>query len=197
MKLSPKKRSVLEILIEAGEDGLQFMSLFMTSPYGTSFNKFQKDLQNGKWTGEIFSGTVSEKERFKKRASALQKLIKRMEQEGLVECGSRLCITKKGRKRYKDLKSLSYNKGEMYPIIPANKIILFSFDIPETKRHYRNWLRSALTHLGFSMQHKSVWIGSNKLPKEFLKDIVEKKLMNYIVITEIGSEGSLRTKHRS
>ena len=53
-----------------------------------------------------------------------------------------------------------------------SKIIVF--DVPEKERWKRAWLREALILLGFKMLQRSVWIGSNKIPEQFLFDLREK-----------------------
>ncbi|OGI94256.1 hypothetical protein A3A03_03235 [Candidatus Nomurabacteria bacterium RIFCSPLOWO2_01_FULL_40_18] len=42
------------------------------------------------------------------------------------------------------------------------------FDIPETKKAEREWLRWHLKKFNYSMIQKSVWVGPSPLPKEFL-----------------------------
>ena len=45
--------------------------------------------------------------------------------------------------------------------------ILISFDIPETKKKIRDWLRNQIKYWDFEMIHKSLWLGYGPLPKEF------------------------------
>lgn len=56
--------------------------------------------------------------------------------------------------------------------LPANKIssahkILVSFDVPESHKYSRDWLRKQLKIFGFTMIQKSLWKGPGPLPKEF------------------------------
>lgn len=46
--------------------------------------------------------------------------------------------------------------------------VLVLFDIPETKRKIRNWLRLQLKLWNFQMIQQSAWLGDGPLPKEFL-----------------------------
>ena len=48
----------------------------------------------------------------------------------------------------------------------AERVIVM-FDIPESKKRTRNWVRTELGYLGFEMLQKSVWIGPAPLPREF------------------------------
>ena len=47
-----------------------------------------------------------------------------------------------------------------------NKVLII-FDIPETKRKVRTWIRNQIKDWDFKMVQKSVWIGYGPLPKEF------------------------------
>ncbi len=44
---------------------------------------------------------------------------------------------------------------------------IISFDIPESKRYARNWLRNQLKIFNYRMVHQSVWVGPGPLPKKF------------------------------
>ena len=71
-------------------------------------------------------------------------------------------------------------------------VIIVSFDVPERERRKRDWLRDALRNLGLRMVHKSVWIGKQKLPREFLADLARLRLTDFIEVFEVGKQGSLR-----
>lgn len=45
--------------------------------------------------------------------------------------------------------------------------ILLAFDIPESKKRSRDWLRAQLRFWEFEMIQKSLWRGKGPLPKEF------------------------------
>lgn len=60
----------------------------------------------------------------------------------------------------------SFNKS-------APKDLIVMFDVPETKKAEREWLRWHLKKFNYSMIQKSVWVGPSPLPKEFL-DYIEK-----------------------
>ena len=50
------------------------------------------------------------------------------------------------------------------------------FDILETKKAEREWLRWHLKKFNYLMIQKSVWVGPSPLPKEFLVFINELKI---------------------
>ena len=63
---------------------------------------------------------------------------------------------------------------------PKNLIVMF--DVPETKKAEREWLRWHLKKFNYEMIQKSVWVGPSPLPKEF---------MDYI--SKIGLKDSIKT----
>ena len=69
--------------------------------------------------------------------------------------------------------------------------ILVIFDIPEKLRRYRAWLRNVLKSLDFTLLQKSVWMGEEKLPNQFLKDIHEMRIIRYIQILQISKRGTV------
>ena len=83
-----------------------------------------------------------------------------------------LQITHKGqryiKKKMDSLKKFYFNFNKNTP-----KNLMVMFDIPETKKAEREWLRWHLKKFNYSMIQKSVWVGPSPLPKEFL-DYIEK-----------------------
>lgn len=61
---------------------------------------------------------------------------------------------------------------------PRNLIVMF--DVPETKKAEREWLRWHLKKFGYIMIQRSVWVGPSPLPKEFLNYIEKIKLKSAI-----------------
>jgi len=85
-------------------------------------------------------------------------------------------------------------------ILPASKyenigdktLKIVIFDIPESEKRKREWLRCALKNLGFEMLQKSVWAGKIKLPEEFIKDLNTINILSCVEIFTISKTGSLR-----
>ncbi|HDH31265.1 MAG TPA: CRISPR-associated endonuclease Cas2, partial [Candidatus Wolfebacteria bacterium] len=103
-------------------------------------------------------------------------------------------ITKKGKDK---LSLLIKRNKKMLPKIfyqkeKGDKFIIIAFDVPETERIKRDWLREVIKNLGFKMIQKSVWIGKIKIPKEFLNDLLKLKLVDFVEIFEISKIGSLK-----
>jgi DNA-binding transcriptional regulator PaaX len=72
-----------------------------------------------------------------------------------------------------------------------NTQTLVTFDIPENLKQYRNWIRYQLVALGFSMLQKSVWVGTYQIPPDFLHDLRELNLLQYIHIFKVTKSGSI------
>ena len=95
---------------------------------------------------------------------------------GLIEKNDeRLILTLKGQKYIKkkidSLRQFYFNFDKNAP-----KNLIVMFDIPETKKAEREWLRWHLKKFNYSMIQKSVWVGPSPLPKEFLEYIKKIKI---------------------
>ena len=66
------------------------------------------------------------------------------------------------------------------------------FDVPETEKRKRDWLRAALSRTGYKRLQKSVFAGKIKLPEEFLNDVRRLRLLPYVAIFAITKTGSLK-----
>ena len=97
-------------------------------------------------------------------------------------------ITSAGLSKLKLIK----DKKVDYQTFTDNKSKIIIYDIPEFLKRHRAWLREALHNLDFKMLQKSVWIGKNKTPENFLIDLKNKKLMPYVHILEVTKAGSVR-----
>ena len=67
-----------------------------------------------------------------------------------------------------------YRKVKEKPL-KDNKVLVI-FDIPETKRKVRTWIRNQIKEWDFEMVQKSVWIGYGPLPKEFTERLKSLKV---------------------
>lgn len=102
-------------------------------------------------------------------ARGLQKLLRKNEKQ----------------KRHDDLPNKIYLKKKI-----RDKLIII-FDIPESRKHCRDWIRYQLKLLGFIMLQKSVFIGAYQLPADFLHDLRESNMLKYIHVFKITQSGSL------
>lgn len=98
-------------------------------------------------------------------------------------------------------------KGLMRTLLEKSKIIsekpwdkkwrIIIFDVPESRRGKRDFLRRQLGLLGFQKLHKSVWVSPHPIPKEFVRLLWELKIKIYtrfIVAEHIDYEKDLLKK---
>jgi len=69
---------------------------------------------------------------------------------------------------------------------PSNTIL--SFDIPETDRAKRNWLRNQIKIFGYKMLQQSLWIGPGPLPANFLKRLADLDIRKNIKTFKIATK---------
>lgn len=121
--------------------------------------------------------------KFKNRPfGSMRTTIYRLNKDNLIKKqGSGWFITPAGRKyTYKKLNSLQEFLSPKQKDNIRNLIVMF--DVPESKKAEREWLRWHLKKFNFLMIQKSIWVGPSPLPEEFL---------NYI--KKIGLKESIKT----
>ena len=97
-------------------------------------------------------------------------------------------ITSSGLNKLKLIK----DKKTDYQTFADNKSKIIIYDIPESLKRHRAWLREALHNLGFKILQKSVWIGKNKIPENFLLDLRNKNLIDCVHVLEVTKTGSIK-----
>lgn len=121
-------------------------------------------------------------------------LLNRMKREGLISKkqspkGTLWYRTVKGLKKLGLIKKRRKNR---YSVAKEKTLKIITFDIPETLKNKREWLRETLRFLEFKMLQKSVWIGASAIPEDFMLDLRDGGLLSYIHIFEIGARGTLK-----
>jgi len=108
--------------------------------------------------------------------NSLSGTLSYMKKTGLIEKGDEsLILTLKGQKYVKKkIDSLQQFYFNFDKDAPKNLIVMF--DIPETQKAEREWLRWHLKKFNYSMIQKSVWVGPSPLPNEFLNYIESIKI---------------------
>ncbi len=147
--------------------------LYIVSNYPGGYRVIYDLIYDGKPPGEDFD---------RRRKNILSATLSRMKKNGLLKSKDRdWFITPEG---VELLGGINENIRRFFPRRVAknrnrDKRIIVIFDIPETEKRYREWLRSELVSFGFEMIQKSVWFGP-ALPKEFIEYLSEIKLLNCI-----------------
>jgi len=123
----------------------------------------------------LFYKILNEREFKNRKSFSVRATLGRLQKQKLaLKNKEGWSITENGKSYYKNkilflyLPSLFDKKDE------ANKLLIF--DIPETHRHGRNWLRNQLKIYGYIMVQRSVWQGPGPLPKEFFKRLQDLKI---------------------
>lgn len=71
---------------------------------------------------------------------------------------------------------------------PRKRNMIIAFDVPESYRGGRDWLRIELRSLGFEMLQKSVWFGPGPLPKDFLETLQDIKVLKFVKFFEVKEQ---------
>ena len=118
--------------------------------------------------------------------NTLRVTLSRLKQKGLVEnTNGTWKITEKGRGRLATLRRTLFPKHS--PTASRTKKLknlIIAFDIPESHRHKRRWLRIELVNLGFELLQESVWFGPAPLPAQFINSLQELRILSHIKFFE-------------
>ena len=106
------------------------------------------------------------------KISSIQSELSRLKKKGFVEkIDDEWKLTNQGSNFYKKAKEKNYIQSPFKPKSPDS--LLLAFDIPETERRLRDWLRTQLKIFGYRMVQQSLWVGPGPLPTEFKERITE------------------------
>ncbi|MDP3015157.1 MAG: hypothetical protein Q8N28_01965 [bacterium] len=154
---------------------------------------FYPTLPDPSETNEIkFDPRLLEKEKHK-----FYSLLSKLKRQGFIKKNKKggkvfWKITPLGEKRFEKLKNFLRFPKFKHKKEKDDGINIITFDIPEKHKTKRDWLRHTLSSLDFIILQKSVWIGKNKIPEEFLKALAELDLMNFIHILKISKTGTIK-----
>lgn len=119
----------------------------------------------------------------------LSTILSRLRNQGLISRkGTRKAsiweITKQGKEFLKNRPLIE---------VPAKDGVtrLVIFDIPERERKKRDTLRAELLSYNYERLQKSVWIGWNALPEDFVDLVDELDLKNHIHIFSVREAGTI------
>ncbi|KKT22109.1 MAG: hypothetical protein UW08_C0017G0006 [Parcubacteria group bacterium GW2011_GWB1_43_8b] len=139
---------------------------------------------------------------FNKNRNRYYQVIWNLEKDGLIEKSKNgknvlVAITNKGRSLLKKIINDKHKllSPDVYKnnLSKSDSVIIVAFDIPEKLRSRRSQIRKVLKSLDFRMIQKSVWIGKNKIPDDFIRDLKDLNLLVYIDIFSINKSGSLKS----
>ncbi|MGC8776274.1 MAG: hypothetical protein ACP5QN_03115 [Minisyncoccia bacterium] len=181
---------ILEILQTGAETTATLLDIF-TSNYYNSYRKIRRS---------IIYGPSEFKSNWADNYLELQKfynLLNRLKKQGFIQKQEKdkksiWSITKLGLEKLKILKKQNF--PIYYKKEKENSLMIVTFDIPEQERYKRDWLRNVLVYLDFKFLQQSVWIGKTKIPEEFIENLREQKMLNYVHIFKINKAGTIIKK---
>ena len=184
--------TILETIGNAAVNAHDLSIAILTAGYGASQGKIKQAMRQAKRERSEQEFSREERVRYYKLLSALRR-------DGLIaerhSAGRKfLELTKKGIARLTALRKRSERAlpPQHYEAESSERFTIVAFDIPESERRKRNWLRNTLRHLRLHMIQKSVWMGKVRLPKQFFDDLAKLHLVNYVEVFEITRTGTLR-----
>lgn len=171
-----RKRTLTRFILEKiGEAGALYFDAFF--PRGYSYTDISRQFFGADKYPKANQATVSS-------------LLSRLKREGLVDRRrykgkDAWVLTKRGIVRLKD---------DVIADVPASDGIsrLVIFDIPERERKKRDAVRAELIGCNFKRLQKSVWIGDNPLPEDFIAFVDELRLKGKLHIFSIREQGTIR-----
>lgn len=136
----------------------------------------------------IYGHPVSNKHK-KKQDNTLRVTLSRLKKKGLIDNqNGKWILSEEGKLFLNEPGYLARNFiSNKKPGKTFKKELIVTFDIPERKRKYRDWLRSELVGFGFELVHKSVWFGP-ALPEEFIEYLDEEGIIRYIRFFRVAEE---------
>lgn len=188
---------VLESITGFAGRAANIVEVILSSGYGASIGTLERNLTRLERRRAYEHLQEEEKALLQKRFSTM---LYRLQKDGLTENIERRRgrfalpqLTAKGRKVLLELKKRRENRlpSAHYDATPQHQSIIVAFDIPESEKRKRAWLRAALKHMEFRMVQKSFWIGRKKIPHEFLEDLRVLKLARFVEIFEVNRAGTL------
>ena len=191
-KMKEEKRLKILGALQKGVDIVDDLVFIFTLPYGTTLPRSLHLLEKRGTERENKRYQWQKEEKINKEKAKFSDLIYRLKKDGLVEPKQgKIILTDEGKTYLKNKKEKSKTK---YSVVSGKTTNLVIFDIPEVERKKRYWLREVLKNLKYKQLQKSVWIGKNKLPEEFLRDLSKLNLHDCVEIFSVNNKGTLRRK---
>ncbi|MCK9187466.1 MAG: CRISPR-associated endonuclease Cas2 [Candidatus Colwellbacteria bacterium] len=189
------KRAIL-FTLEIGGFLVSDLIAIALSPYGSSQSNISNKSEDV--IDLMFGNLPSKTEKFEEKN--IKNVIYKLKKDGLIEYknnqkGLKIILTTEGKNILEKAKKSALPDFKKYKKEAPNsdkssKIIIF--DIPEKERRKRAWLRSAITNLGFKQLQQSVWAGNKAIPKSFLKDLKDLRILKFVEIFSIDKLGTIK-----
>src|SRR3989338_2355323 len=177
---------ILDFLEDRSIDTADFLTAILKSGYGASMTKIDREYNIARQ--KSYSYQIK-----RERKRDLQKYIYKLKREGLIKENSKkqVALSDKGKNKLLLLNRQRILSKNFYQNQAGDKVIIVSYDIPLPFNKERAILRDILKVLGFSIIHKSVWVGKVKIPPDFIIAIEKFLIIKFIEILEVTKSGSL------
>ncbi len=185
---------IFQLIREGVGSTSDIITAVLESGYGASYGKLDRNVRRHRANRLRDREIMLTRYRLRHR---IQSAVHNLKKEGFVErTDGDLRLTLRGVKKLKQfLESPSrILPVRSYPKEEATASSIIIFDIPERHRHKRQWLRSVLRRLDYTMVQKSVWIGNCKIPSQLIDDFVFLNIFQHIEIFSVYKKGSLERK---
>lgn len=171
-------------------DVVDFTSAFLKAEYGATGGKINYEFSR------IQNKRISKKFE-KEKILKLKNYLAKLKNDGLIlENESRqIYLSGKGKKKLNKFKNSPLSNKEDYEKKIGGRVMVVSYDIPIAFNRERNILRDILRMLGFTLVHKSVWVGKVLLPQRFIGDLNKLGILDYVEILEVTKNGTLKSKN--
>lgn len=124
----------------------------------------------------------------KPKEATIKQTISRMQKHGLIKNeDGKYALTVIG----KNIAKYILGRKKIFEKKWDKKYRVVIFDIPEKKKHLRNWLREELYLLKYEKLQESVLVGKFPLPKDLIREIRNKKInkfVDYLLVEKIYSK---------
>ncbi len=120
--------------------------------------------------------------------TSVKSTFTRLRTKGLIENGDKGWHLTPTGKSYMKRKTDYLEQFENVFKKDALKNLIVMFDIPETKKAEREWLRWHLKKFNYKMIQKSVWVGPSPLPKEFMDYVIKINLKENLKTFKLAKE---------
>ena len=196
LKKKPRKKQgraakvtmrALEILSETAMSLPDFVGAFLTAGYGASVGKMERARGGGAVDLEDINIRKYREMMYRLRRDKM--VSDTRSPKGEIQ----YTLTEEGREYLEALRKTVPRLWLIpnYPKEESEEYILVTFDIPEKEKKKRDWLRAVLKRMEFVMVHQSVWIGKVKIPKDLIRDLKEKNLLDCVEFMETRRMGTL------
>ena len=125
-------------------------------------------------------------ERKKELRLVISKTLSRLKEKGLV--------VKQGTTRNVLWKVTAKSKevAKENNFLPEDgRLRIVVFDVPESRKYARKWLRDELIAAGYALLQKSVWVGKRPMAESFYNEISDHDLFENVHIFEVKEQGTL------